>query len=126
MALVTERDIVSARQIIRRAAEQIGFTLVDQTKIVTATSEIVRNAIVYGGGGTLAWDVVVNHGRSGLRLTVSDHGPGIEDLTLAMKDGWTSGKGLGLGLPGAKRLVNDFEISSKPGVGTTVIITRWK
>jgi serine/threonine-protein kinase RsbT len=126
IALVTERDIVAARQVVRKAAEQIGFGLVDQTKIVAATSELARNAIVYGGGGTLAWNVVVDNGRRGLRLTVTDHGPGIDDLTVAMKDGWTSGKGLGLGLPGAKRLVNDFEISSEPGIGTTVVITRWK
>jgi serine/threonine-protein kinase RsbT len=126
IALVSQQDIVMARQKIRKTAEQMGFSLVDQTKIVTAVSELVRNAIVYGGGGTLEWENIAENGRQGLRLTVNDHGPGIKDLTLAMTDGWSSGKGLGLGLPGAKRLVNDFAITSNPGIGTTVIITRWK
>jgi serine/threonine-protein kinase RsbT len=112
--LVCEQDIVLARQAVRKAALQLGFSLVDQTKIVTAASELARNAVVYGGG------------RQGLRLTISDEGTGIEDLTLAMKDGWTTGTGLGMGLPGTKRLVNDFRITSQPGVGTTVVVTRWK
>ena len=122
----SEQDVVAARQAIRKAAQQIGFSIVDQTKIVTATSELARNALVYGGGGLLTWETVVNNGKQGLQLTVSDEGPGIEDLTLAMKDGWTSGGGLGLGLPGTKRLVNDFKITSERGIGTTVIVTRWK
>jgi serine/threonine-protein kinase RsbT len=126
ISLLSEKDIVAARQAIRKAAQQIGFSIVDQTKIVTAASELARNALVYGGGGVLAWETVVDNGKQGLQLTVSDEGPGIEDMTLAMKDGWTSGSGLGLGLPGAKRLVNDFKITSKRGVGTTVIVTRWK
>jgi serine/threonine-protein kinase RsbT len=117
ISLLSEKDIVAARQAIRKAAQQIGFSIVDQTKIVTAASEL---------GGVLAWETVVDNGKQGLQLTVSDEGPGIEDMTLAMKDGWTSGSGLGLGLPGAKRLVNDFKITSKRGVGTTVIVTRWK
>jgi serine/threonine-protein kinase RsbT len=124
--LTSQQDVVFARQAIRKAAQQINFSIVDQTKIVTAISELARNALVYGGGGVLEWETVVENGRKGLRLTVRDHGPGIKDLTLAMKDGWTSGGGLGLGLPGAKRLVNDFMITSQPGVGTTVIVTRWK
>jgi serine/threonine-protein kinase RsbT len=126
ISLLSEKDIVAARQAIRKAAQQIGFSIVDQTKIVTAASELARNALVYGGGGVLAWETVVDNGKQGLQLTVSDEGPGIEDMTLAMKDGWTSGSGLGLGLPGAKRLVNDFKITSKRGLGTTVIVTRWK
>jgi serine/threonine-protein kinase RsbT len=126
LPLTSEQDIVLARQAIRRAAQQIGFGIVDQTKIVTAASELTRNALLYGGGGTLEWDVVAENGRQGLRLTVIDHGPGIEDLTLAMKDGYTTGTGLGMGLPGAKRLVNEFKISSGPGAGTTVVVTRWK
>jgi serine/threonine-protein kinase RsbT len=126
LPLVSEQDIVAARQKIRKAAQEIGFSIVDQTKIVTAASELVRNAIIYGGGGTLQWDIVTENGRQGLQLTITDKGPGIADLTLAMKDGWTSGGGLGLGLPGAKRLVNQFKIESTPGVGTTVIVTRWK
>ena len=102
------------------------MSIVDQTKIVTAASELVRNAVVYGGGGILEWETVAENGKQGLRLIISDQGPGIEDVALAMKDGWTSGRGLGLGLPGAKRLVNEFSITSKPGVGTTVIVTRWR
>lgn len=124
--LVSERDIVLARQTVRKAALQLGFSLVDQTKIVTAASELARNAVVYGGGGRLELEIVAENGRQGLRLTISDEGKGIEDLTLAMKDGWTSGSGLGMGLPGTKRLVNEFKITSEPGVGTTVIVTRWK
>lgn len=124
--LVSERDIVLARQTVRKAALQLGFSLVDQTKIVTAASELARNAVVYGGGGRLELEIVAENGRQGLRLTISDEGKGIEDLTLAMKDGWTTGTGLGMGLPGTKRLVNEFRITSQPGVGTTVIVTRWK
>lgn len=124
--LVSERDIVLARQTVRKAALQLGFSLVDQTKIVTAASELARNAVVYGGGGRLELEIVAENGRQGLRLTISDEGKGIEDLTLAMKDGWTTGTGLGMGLPGTKRLVSEFRITSQPGVGTTVIVTRWK
>jgi serine/threonine-protein kinase RsbT len=126
LALVREQDVVLARQAIRSAARQVGFSIVDQTKIVTAASELARNAVVHGGGGTMVWETVAQNGRQGLRLIVNDSGPGIEDIKLAMKDGWTTGTGLGMGLPGAKRLVNEFEIVSKPGVGTTVTITRWK
>jgi serine/threonine-protein kinase RsbT len=126
LALVREQDVVLARQAIRSAARQVGFGIVDQTKIVTAASELARNAVVHGGGGTMVWETVAQNGRQGLRLIVNDSGPGIEDIKLAMKDGWTTGTGLGMGLPGAKRLVNEFEIVSKPGVGTTVTITRWK
>ena len=126
LPLVSEQDVVAARQAIRKAAQQIGFSIVDQTKIVTAASELARNALVYGGGGVLAWQIVAENGRQGLSLTVSDKGPGIADLALAMKDGWTSGTGLGLGLPGAKRLVNEFHIKSQPGSGTVVTVTRWK
>jgi serine/threonine-protein kinase RsbT len=126
LPLISEQDIVAARQAIRKAAQQVGFSIVDQTKIVTAASELARNALVYGGGGILTWEIMSENGRTGLRLTVNDKGPGIKDLTLAMKDGWTSGTGLGLGLPGAKRLVNEFDITSQPGLGTTVTVTRWK
>jgi|ERR1700679_828548 serine/threonine-protein kinase RsbT len=126
LSLISEQDIVAARQQIRKVSQQIGFNIVDQTKIVTAASELARNAVVYGGGGILEWETIDQNGRTGLRLTVSDQGPGIEDLTLAMKDGWTSGKGMGLGLPGTKRLVSDFSITSERGVGTKVIVTRWK
>src|ERR1700759_2191390 len=97
LILLSEQDIVSARQAIRKAAQQVGFSIVDQTKIVTAASALVRNAVVYGGGGGLEWERVTENGKEGLRLIISDKGPGIEDLTLAMKDGWTSGRGMGLG-----------------------------
>jgi serine/threonine-protein kinase RsbT len=126
LPLVREQDVVLARQAIRSAARQLGFTIVDQTKLVTAASELARNAVVHGGGGTMVWETVAENGRQGLRLTFNDSGPGIEDTKLAMKDGWTTGTGLGMGLPGARRLVNEFELVSKPGIGTTVTITRWK
>jgi len=126
LPLVSEQDIVTVRQTIRKVAQQIGFSIVDQTKIVTAASELVRNAVVYGGGGSVEWEMLAENGKQGLQLTVSDNGPGIADLSLAMKDGWSSGSGLGLGLPGAKRLVNDFKITSQPGSGTTVTVIRWK
>jgi serine/threonine-protein kinase RsbT len=126
MALRHEQDIVLARQQVRKVSQELHFSLVDQTKIVTATSELARNAVVYGGGGVLRWEVLSEGSRNGLRLYFIDEGPGIEDLTKAMTDGWTSGHGMGLGLSGAKRLVNEFAISSAPGQGTTVTITRWK
>jgi len=122
----TEQDIVLARQVVRKLTQELAFGLVDQTKMVTAASELARNTVVYGGGGTMKCEALLEGARRGLRLTFEDQGPGIPDLTLAMKDGWTSGSGMGLGLSGAKRLVNDFEIDSEPGKGTRVKITRWK
>jgi serine/threonine-protein kinase RsbT len=104
---------------------QLGFSLVDQTKLVTAASELARNTIIYGGGGEMQAELL-NGPRSGIRLTFEDKGPGIPDLDMALRDGFTTGSGLGLGLGGAKRLVNDFEIFSKLGQGTKVTITRWK
>ena len=124
--LRSEHDVVAARQKVRRIAQEMGFSLVDQTKIVTATSELARNAVVHGKGGVLNCQHIMEAGRQGLRLTFSDTGPGIADIELAMKEGWTSGKGLGMGLPGAKRLVNEFEIESRPGAGTRITITKWK
>jgi serine/threonine-protein kinase RsbT len=126
LPLVSDRDIVLARQETRNLARQLGLSIVDQTKIVTAVSELARNAVVHGGGGSLRCEIVTSDGKQGLRLTVSDEGPGIADLNLAMKDGWTSGSGLGIGLPGARRLVNEFHITSERGRGTTVVVTRWK
>jgi serine/threonine-protein kinase RsbT len=122
----TEQDIVMARQMVRKLTRELAFGLVDQTKMVTAASELARNTVVYGGGGTMTYEIVLEGARRGLRLTFEDHGPGIADLSLAMKDGWTSGTGMGLGLSGAKRLVNEFDIQSQPGEGTRVTITRWK
>lgn len=121
----TQQDIVLARQAVRKMALECGLRLVDQTKIVTAASELARNTVVYGGGGDMDWAIVEEGARQGLRLTFRDQGPGIPDMKLAMTDGWTSGEGLGLGLTGAKRLVNDFEIESTVGVGTRITITRW-
>ena len=126
MPLRSEQDVVLARQAVRKITQEAGFNLVDQTKMVTAASELARNAVIYGGGGLLKLERILDEGREGLRLTFSDDGPGIADLNLAMKDGWTSGKGLGMGLSGAKRLVNEFEIDSKLGAGTRVTIIRWK
>ena len=126
MPLRSSDDVVRVRQAVRARAVAAGFSLVDQTKIVTAASEIGRNTVDYGGGGTLRIEVLRNGQRRGVRLTFADRGPGITDLTLAMKDGYTTGNGLGLGLSGARRLSNDFEIRSKPGEGTVVAITRWK
>jgi serine/threonine-protein kinase RsbT len=124
--LQSQNDIVLARQIVRRKAQEIGLSLVDQTKIVTAASELARNALIYGGGGVMVWELVTNGMRRGLKLQFRDEGPGIPDLDLAMKDGWTSGNGLGMGLSGARRLVNEFDLVTAPGKGTCVTITRWK
>jgi serine/threonine-protein kinase RsbT len=126
LSLQTEHDIVAARQAVRKMTLELGFSLVDQTKMVTAASELARNTIIYGGGGVLQWEMLLEGAKKGLRLTFKDEGPGIADMALAMTDGWTSGRGLGMGLSGAKRLVNEFDIDSKPGKGTRVTITRWK
>lgn len=126
LPLRNEHDIVLGRQAVRRLSQEQGFSLVDQTKFVTAASELARNALIYGGGGTLQWQVLVNGIRRGVRLTFQDQGPGIPNLELALTDGWSSGSGLGLGLTGARRLVNEFELDSTVGVGTRVTVTRWK
>jgi serine/threonine-protein kinase RsbT len=121
-----EADIVQARQIARKWATEQAFPLVDQTKIVTAASELARNTVVYGKGGTMRLEALTDGIRKGLRLTFEDKGPGIEDLGKALTDGYSTGGGLGLGLSGAKRLSNDFHIESKPGEGTRVMIARWR
>jgi serine/threonine-protein kinase RsbT len=126
LPLRSDHEIVIARQAVRRMAQELSFSLVDQTKIVTAASELARNALIYGGGGTLIWEILEASPRRGLRLTFADNGPGIPDLDLALTDGWTSGHGLGLGLTGARRLVNEFDIQSKVGAGTRVTVVRWK
>src|SRR5690242_19757421 len=125
-ALKSEQDIVMARQQVRKLCQELGFSLVDQTKMVTAASELARNALVYGGGGAMLWEKVQQTDRRGLKLLFADEGPGIPNVDLAMTDGWTSGNGLGMGLTGAKRLVNDFHLDTKVGGGTRVTITRWK
>ena len=124
--LRSEEDIVASRQKVRQLTQQLKFSLVDQTKMITAASELSRNTLVHGGGGDMRWEVLDDGVRRGLRLQFADQGPGIPDLKLALTDGWTSGKGMGLGLPGSKRLVHEFELKSAPGEGTHVSITRWK
>jgi serine/threonine-protein kinase RsbT len=126
LPLRSEQDIVTLRQVVRTLAQEAGFGLVDQTKIVTAASELGRNTLIHGKGGTVTWEILQEGVRKGVRLRFEDSGPGIADLKLAMTDGWTSGGGMGLGLPGAKRLVNEFELDSAPGKGTRVTVTRWK
>lgn len=124
-AVRIEQDVVLARQTARKLAVEAGLRLVDQTKLVTAASELARNTVVYGRGGDMDWEVLEDGHRKGLRLTFRDQGPGIADMKLAMTDGWTSGGGLGLGLTGAKRLVDEFSVESAPGQGTQVMICKW-
>ncbi|TDC03063.1 anti-sigma regulatory factor [Nonomuraea longispora] len=118
-------DVVAVRRLVRSAAIEVGLSLIDQTKIITAASELVRNALVYAGRGELRVDVVENGAKRGLRLVVNDEGPGIPDIEQALTDGWTTGTGLGLGLGGSRRLVDEFDLLSKPGQGTTVTVTKW-
>lgn len=125
VAVVTEPDVVAVRRRVREVSIKLGFSLVDQTKMVTAASELARNTIIHGGGGKMYLETL-NGPRIGLRLTFEDNGPGIRDLEMALRDGFTTGTGLGLGLGGAKRLVNDFEITSRVNEGTKVSVTRWK
>lgn len=122
----SQADVVGVRQAVRSRAVELGFSLVDQTKIVTAASEIARNTVDYGGGGTLRLELLNDGMRRGLRLTFEDRGPGIPDIQQALKDGFTTGTGLGLGLGGSRRLVNEFEIASRPGEGTRITLIRWK
>ena len=119
-------DVVAVRQAVRQRAVELGFSLVDQTKIVTAASELARNTLQYGGGGTVTLEGLEEAGRRGLRLVFEDRGPGIANLDLAMKDGYSTGGGLGLGLSGARRLSNEFHVDSRPGQGTRVTIVRWR
>ncbi|MDB6076098.1 MAG: putative anti-sigma regulatory factor, serine/threonine protein kinase [Verrucomicrobiaceae bacterium] len=122
----SEGDIVLVRQLVRKWSVEIACSIVDQTKVVTAASELARNLLIYGGGGEVHLTVLEAGMRKGLRVVFEDKGPGIPDLEQALKDGFTSGKGMGLGLGGAKRLVNEFELVSKVGEGTKVTITKWK
>jgi serine/threonine-protein kinase RsbT len=122
----SSEDVVKVRRQVRALAVQEGMTLTDQTKVVTAASELARNTLVHGGGGTVRLEVVSQNGRRGVRLTFEDQGPGIPDLQLAMRDGYSTGVGLGLGLSGAKRLSHEFDIQSKVGEGTRVVATRWR
>ncbi len=122
----TSAEVVSVRHLVRKWAVEIGFTLVEQTKIVTAASELARNMVDYGLGGTMTVEVLEEGPRKGLRLIFEDHGPGIADVQAAMRDGFTTGSGMGLGLGGSKRLSNEFELKTAPGEGTRVAITRWR
>ncbi|MDA8521298.1 anti-sigma regulatory factor [Acidovorax sp. NCPPB 4044] len=126
LPIESEQHIVACRQTVRALCTRLRFSLVDQTKVITAASELSRNTLVHGKGGQMRWEVLEQAGRTGLRLHFEDEGPGIADIALALSDGWTSGGGMGLGLPGSRRLVNDFDIRSAPGQGTHVTITKWK
>jgi serine/threonine-protein kinase RsbT len=126
MSIQSAADVVLVRQAVRKFAVELGFSLVDQTKIVTAASELARNTLDYGGGGTVKLEGLEEGSRRGLQLTFEDQGPGIPDIELALKDGYTTGGGLGMGLSGTKRLVNEFNIVSQVGKGTCVTITKWK
>ena len=122
----SDSDVVLVRQKVRAWAVELGFGLVDQTKIVTAASELARNALIHGGGGTVQVEALNDGARKGLRLTFEDRGPGIPDIELAMRDGYSTGSGLGLGLSGSKRLCSEFEVRSKAGEGAWIMIARWK
>jgi serine/threonine-protein kinase RsbT len=126
LPLLTEQHIVASRQMVRTLCQELKLSLVDQTKMITAASELSRNTLIHGGGGRMNWRFVERAGKRGVLLEFEDEGPGIADIALALTDGWTSGSGMGLGLPGSKRLVNDFELESAPGQGTKVRITKWK
>jgi len=126
LPLETEQHIVASRQAVRSLCQLLRFSLVEQTKMITAASELSRNTLIHGGGGRMRWEVTEAGAKTGLTLHFEDEGPGIADLKLAMTDGWTSGSGMGLGLPGSKRLVSDFVVDSAPGQGTRVSITKWK
>ena len=126
MPILTPEDVVRVRREVRTQAIAVGFSLVDQTKIITAASELARNAVIHGGGGFIRLEILQETGKRGLRLTFEDQGPGILDIEKAMSDGYTTGNGLGLGLGGSKRLAHEFFIESAPGAGTRITITRWK
>jgi serine/threonine-protein kinase RsbT len=125
ITVASDQDVVRVRQLIRTAAVAAKLSLVDQTKLVTAASELARNTLVYGGGGTVELSSVENGRRKGIRIVFADDGPGIPDLDLALTDGYTTGGGLGLGLSGARRLVDEFEIDTKVGEGTNITVTKW-
>ena len=122
----SDADVVQVRHVVRELAAELRFSIVDQTKLVTAASEIARNTLQYGGGGTATIEALAREARTGLRMTFEDRGPGIPDVAQALRDGYTSGSGLGLGLGGARRLVNDFEIDTRVGEGTRVTLVRWR
>jgi len=126
ISIEKEQDVVFFRQRLKEHAVKIGMSVLNQTKLITAASELVRNMLKYGGGGEITIEVINEKVQVGVRVIFADKGPGIPDISKAMQDGYSTGKSLGLGLPGAKRLVNEFDIKSTVGVGTTVSIVRWK
>jgi|SRR6187455_372355 serine/threonine-protein kinase RsbT len=126
LPLRSAEEVVLVRQATRRRSVDLGFSIIEQTKIVTAASELARNTVIHGGGGSVLIEEVTNGIRKGIRLTFEDRGPGIPDIGLALKDGYTTGGGLGLGLSGSRRLMNEFEIASQLGVGTRVVVVKWK
>ena len=126
MPVVREQEVVPFRNRVKEFAVKIGMSLVNQTKLITAASELVRNMLKYANGGKITIEIISKNGQSGIRLTFEDQGPGIKDISLAMKDGYSTGRSLGLGLPGTKRLVSEFDLKSVPGEGTTVTIIHWK
>jgi serine/threonine-protein kinase RsbT len=126
LTIATDDDVVRARQHTRQRAVECGFGLVDQTKLVTAASELARNTLIHGGGGTMIVDVLNEGGRRGVRLTFVDAGPGIRDVEAALRPGFTTGSGLGLGLSGARKLVDQFSLDSRPGAGTHIVVVKWK
>lgn len=126
MQIVREQDVVPFRNRVRELSTKIGMSLVNQTKLITAASELVRNMLKYANGGKIILEIISKNGQTGVRLTFVDEGPGIENIPQAMQDGFSTGRSLGLGLPGAKRLVNEFDIKSEVGSGTTVTVTHWK
>jgi serine/threonine-protein kinase RsbT len=126
LPLANGLDVVTCRQKVRHLTSALNFSLLNQTMLVTAASELGRNTVIHGGGGTFSWEIIHRGTRAGVRLSFEDAGPGIPDLERAMTNGWTSAGGLGLGLPGAKRLVDEFEVRSVAGQGTRVTITRWR
>lgn len=125
LPITSNDDVVRARQLVRNLALECRLSLVEQTKLVTAASELARNTLIHGGGGTIRAGLVETGTRRGVRAVFQDEGPGIADLELALTDGWTSGEGLGLGLSGSRRLVDEFALDSEPGRGTTVTVTKW-
>jgi serine/threonine-protein kinase RsbT len=125
-SLRSDVDVAAARREVTDWAREIGLTVLDRTKVVTAASELARNTVVYGGGGVMSLEIVRDGRRQGLRLTFEDNGPGIADVDRALEDGYSTGSGMGLGLPGARRLTNEFELTSTVGVGTCVTVVRWK
>ena len=126
LAVTSDEDIIRVRQAVRSWVIELGFNLVNQTKLITATSELARNMVEFGGGGSVRLEILSGSTHTGIQLTFEDHGPGIPDIDLALKDGYTTGAGLGLGLGGARRLVNEFHIDSQAGSGTRVSIISWK